>query len=131
MDTIKVVCGIIFKNDKVFICRRKPEKSLGGYWEFPGGKIEASETPEQSLERELNEELGMKVTVLEHFANNIHDYGNIKIELIAFKCRFIEANFQLTDHDLIEWIDAKDLSNIKLAPADIPIAKLVLKRIYD
>lgn len=53
MDLITVVCGIIFKDDLVLICRRKAEKSLGGYWEFPGGKIEDSESNEESLLRKL------------------------------------------------------------------------------
>ncbi|MGJ1538181.1 NUDIX domain-containing protein [Sphingobacterium multivorum] len=55
MDLITVVCGIIFKDDLVLICRRKAEKSLGGYWEFPGGKVEDGESNEESLLRELIE----------------------------------------------------------------------------
>ncbi len=128
MDTIKVVCGIIFKEDKVLICRRKSDKSLGGYWEFPGGKVEKGERYEESLNRELNEELGMKVDVYGIFATNMHKYETFTVELISYKCNFIEANFNLTDHDLIEWINVKDLVNWNLAPADIPIAnELILK----
>ncbi|MFM7683912.1 MAG: NUDIX domain-containing protein, partial [Bacteroidota bacterium] len=63
MDTIRVVCGVVFDNEKVFICRRKQGKSLAGYWEFPGGKIEGSESFEQALKRELNEELEMEVVI--------------------------------------------------------------------
>jgi 8-oxo-dGTP diphosphatase len=123
MDIIKVVCGIIFNDNKVFICRRKPEKSLGGYWEFPGGKIERGEKYELSLSRELIEELGMKVEVKEYFKTNIHAYEKLTIELIAYKCIFFDATFQLTDHDSFEWVLVKDLVNWNLAPADIPIAK--------
>ena len=123
MDIIKVVCGIIFNDNKVFICRRKPEKSLGGYWEFPGGKIEQGEKYEVSLSRELIEELGMKVEVKEYFKTNIHAYEKFTIELIAYKCIFFDATFQLTDHDSFEWVLVKDLVNWNLAPADIPIAK--------
>ncbi len=123
MDIIRVVCGIILQNEKVFICRRKPNKSLGGYWEFPGGKIEKGEKEEDSLIRELQEELGMSVEVLKHFKNLIHDYGNFKIELISYKCNFISSSFELTDHDAYEWINISELKKWKLAPADIPIAE--------
>ncbi len=123
METVKVVCGIIFNDNKVFICRRMPKKSLGGYWEFPGGKIEQGESNEASLTRELIEELGMSVEVKDYFKTNLHDYGKFIIELIAYKCNFIDANFRLTDHDKYEWVNVKDLSNWNLAPADIPIAK--------
>jgi 8-oxo-dGTP diphosphatase len=128
MDIIKVVCGVIFNENKVFICRRKPTKSLGGYWEFPGGKIENGETNELSLSRELLEELGMKVEIKNFFRTNIHDYGKFKIELISYKCNFIEANFELTDHDTFEWVNIENLNNWNLAPADIPIAnELILE----
>lgn len=123
MDIIKVVCGIIFNDNKVFICRRKPEKLLGGYWEFPGGKIEQGEKYDVSLSRELIEELGMKVEVKEYFKTNIHTYEKFTIELIAYKCIFSDATFQLTDHDSFEWVLVQDLVNWNLAPADIPIAK--------
>ena len=83
MGIIKVVCGIIFKENKIFICRRKSEKSLGGYWEFPGGKVEQGESNEASLSRELMEELGMKVEVNGFYIGNIHAYEKFTIELIA------------------------------------------------
>jgi 8-oxo-dGTP diphosphatase len=84
MDTIKVVCGIIYKDEKVFICKRKPHKSLGGYWEFPGGKVEAGEKYEDSLIRELKEELDMTVSVDSYFDTSIHAYEKFRIKLIAF-----------------------------------------------
>lgn len=122
MGLIKVVCGIIFNDGKVLICRRKPEKSLGGYWEFPGGKIEDGESDEVSLVRELIEELGMNVKVDHYFKTNIHAYEKFTIELVAYKCQFIDSNDKLIDHDVCEWINVKDLKKFNLAPADIPLA---------
>jgi 8-oxo-dGTP diphosphatase len=128
MATIKVVCGIVFNHKKVLICRRRSTKLLGGYWEFPGGKIEEGETDELSLSRELAEELGMKVEIRGFFITNTHDYGKFKIELIAYKCSFINADFKLVDHDAVRWINIKDLNKWNLAPADIPIAnELILE----
>jgi 8-oxo-dGTP diphosphatase len=128
MDIIKVACGLILKDNKIFICRRKPTKSLGGYWEFPGGKLEKEEKEEACLKRELQEELGMDVEVVSFFKNSVHNYGNFKIELIAYTCNFISSSFTLTDHDAFEWIETKDLMKWNLAPADVPIAEALMKQ---
>lgn len=123
MDIIKVVCGIIYKDNKILLCRRKQNKSLGGYWEFPGGKVEVGENFENALCRELLEEIGMRVNVNDYFASNIYKYEKVTIDLIAYKCDFIDASYNMTDHDAYEWINENELINWKLAPADIPIAR--------
>ena len=120
---INVVCGIISGNQKVLICKRKTGNSMGGYWEFPGGKIEANEPPNEALKRELEEELGMEVELRNHFTTVIHDYKYFVIKLIAIKCTFIKASFIMSDHDAYEWVEVRDLLNWRLADADIPIAK--------
>ncbi|MNT37567.1 CTP pyrophosphohydrolase [compost metagenome] len=128
MDLITVVCGIIFKDDLVLICRRKPEKSLGGYWEFPGGKVEDGESNEESLLRELIEELNLKVKIKQHFFDTVHQYDNGAIELISFICETENIASESTDHDQLEWVKISDLLNWKLAPADIPIAKELIQK---
>ncbi|AQW99529.1 (deoxy)nucleoside triphosphate pyrophosphohydrolase [Elizabethkingia anophelis] len=122
MGTIRVVCGVIFNEGRILLCRRKPEKPLGGYWEFPGGKIEVGETEEESLYRELQEELGIRVEIERYFKSVVHDYDGFTIELIAYICRSGQSVCVLTDHDEYEWVDKSELLNWKLAPADIPIA---------
>lgn len=126
MATIKVVCGIIFDKGKIFICRRKKGKSLEGFWEFPGGKIEDNEKHEDSLKRELIEELNMQVNIRGYFETSVHNYYDVNIELIAFTCDLIKWNNYLSDHDLFKWISPEEITNLKLAPADIPIAKKLL-----
>lgn len=123
MDTVSVVCGIIFKEDKILLCRRKTEKSLGGYWEFPGGKVEPNESETDALIRELKEELSIKVEIQKHFKTSHHKYERVQIELIAYLCKFIQTDFILTDHDDIKWVKKIELLSFNLAPADIPIAK--------
>jgi 8-oxo-dGTP diphosphatase len=125
MDIIKVVCGIIFKDDKIFISRRKPSKLLGGYWEFPGGKIENNESNEESLKRELIEELQMEVDNVEYFGSSQYDYEEFSIDLIAYTCNLRNWNFLLTDHDQYDWVRPDEILNRKLAPADIPFAKVL------
>ncbi|MNI15219.1 (deoxy)nucleoside triphosphate pyrophosphohydrolase [Sphingobacterium paramultivorum] len=127
MDLITVVCGIIFKDDLVLICRRKPEKSLGGYWEFPGGKVEDGESNEESLLRELIEELNLKVKIKQHFFDTVHQYDNGAIKLISFICETENIASESTDHDQLEWVKVSDLLDWKLAPADIPIAKKLIE----
>lgn len=129
MDTVRVVCGIIFKEDEILLCRRKPEKSLGGYWEFPGGKVEFGESESEALIRELREELAMQVEIGKHFKTIIHQYEDVKVELIAYYCRFIQADFILTDHDEIKWVEKRELLSFNLAPADVPIAEAIASMI--
>lgn len=125
---IKVVCGIIYKEDKVFIARKKKGKALAGYWEFPGGKIETDESPETALARELEEELGMAVSVGEFLGENIHQYPTQTIKLLAYNCIFIEATLNLTDHDQIKWVPPKELGKYQIAPADVPFISLAIEK---
>ena len=94
---------------------------LGGYWEFPGGKVESGEQNRKALERELREELGMHVEIQEFLNSYIHHYESFSINLIAFKCKFISATFDLVDHDAFKWVSLTQINNYALAAADIPI----------
>ncbi|MNE12918.1 CTP pyrophosphohydrolase [compost metagenome] len=116
MSIIKVVCGIIFKDHRVLICRRRPEISLGGYWEFPGGKVEESESYEESLLRELIEELNLKVEIKRHFFDTVHHHDKGAIELISFICSTSDTVVESTDHDQLEWVKVSDLLNCHLIP---------------
>jgi 8-oxo-dGTP diphosphatase len=122
---IKVICGIIYKGDEIFIGRRKKGKVMAGKWEFPGGKIEENESEPYALIRELKEELGMSVSVQEKLGSNIHEYNSFTINLVAYKCSFISATFNLTDHDKFDWVLPSELENYNLAEADIPLANLL------
>jgi len=124
----EVVCGIIYKEDKIFLARKKEGKALAGFWEFPGGKIEKNESPEEALERELNEELGMTVSVQGYLGSNLHQYSSIKIKLIAYNCLFIDATLNLIDHDEYKWVIPSDLMNYQIAPADIPLINLIIEK---
>src|ERR1043165_5515567 len=101
MKPVKEVCGVIWKEGQVFIARRKSGKSLAGFWEFPGGKLEENEEPESALLRELSEELGMQVKINKFLDSKIHHYESFSIELIAYTCEFVSASYHLTDHEEI------------------------------
>ncbi len=123
---IKVVCGIIYNDNKIFLCRKKPDKQFGGFWEFPGGKLELNEKPESALKRELYEEISMFVKTLNHYTTVVHKYENFTVELMAYKCEFIKADFKLTDHDKYEWMELHQIIDKKLAPADLSIVQKLM-----
>ena len=118
-----VTAAIIRKGSRVLIARRSPSKHLAGLWEFPGGKIEECETPEECLNRELKEELGITVNIDGFFMENVHQYGENTILLKAYNCNYISGEILLNDHDRIEWVEIMELENYQFAPADIPFIK--------
>ena len=127
MKIIEVVCGIIWNDGRVFIARRMPEKSMGGYWEFPGGKIEGNEDPETALKRELDEELGMKVNIKSYLSSHIHHYDSFTIKLKAYECEFVSSNFNLTDHDECCFVLPENLNKFNFASADLFFIDLINK----
>lgn len=126
---IDVVAGILENNKgEILIARKKKGKSLEGYWEFPGGKIEDGERPEETLTRELKEEMNIDVSVTEYVCESVYHYEKGTIRLIAYKGNITSGSIQLTDHDKYEWIDVHELKNYKLAPADIPIGEILINQ---
>ena len=122
MKIIKVVAAILQKEDKILIARKKQGKPLAGYFEFPGGKIQEGETPEESLIRELMEEMNIKIAVKEYIGESIYDYGNDKvISLLGYTAEIIDGEIKLSDHDRYEWVTLEQINNYKIAPADIPL----------
>lgn len=124
---IEVVAAILKKDNKILIARKKQGKSLAGYWEFPGGKIEKGETPEESLKRELMEEMNIKIEMLEYVGESIYDYGNnTVINLKGFLAEIIEGDITLIDHDKYLWVTVDEAKSYKLAPADIPLLEKLI-----
>ena len=122
---ITVTAAILKKDGLILAARRKPGSHLAGYWEFPGGKLEANETPEQCLARELEEEFNIQVTVGNFIGENTHDYGHKLICLMAYKVRWISGDFVLRDHDAVKWLRTDELGDLTWAPADVPLLDLI------
>lgn len=111
------------KSGMILLCRRGPGRKHAGLWEFPGGRVEAGETHQAALKRELHEELGIDAVVGEEAGRNAHVDPWAKIELVAFFVRSFTGTPQLRDHDAFKWVEARRLMEYELAPADIPIAR--------
>jgi 8-oxo-dGTP diphosphatase len=118
---IPVTAAIIEKDGLIFAARRGPKGDLAGYWEFPGGKIEMGETPEQCLQRELEEEFSIKCKIEHFICESIFDYGDKTVQLLGYRVHHITGEFKLTDHDNCCWLTVEKLSTLKWAPADIPL----------
>lgn len=127
MSTINVTAGVIMDKDKVLITRRAPKEKHAGGWEFPGGKIEAGETPEECLARELKEELNIEVLVGEFCTEVTHAYGNKHINLKAYYCTIVGGEIKVSVHDKYKWVRLMDLLGYDLLPADVPIARKVME----
>ncbi|WP_290225060.1 (deoxy)nucleoside triphosphate pyrophosphohydrolase [Corynebacterium confusum] len=127
MSVVIRVVGAVFRaEDKILACRKAPGKSLAGYWEFPGGKIEAGESPEEALAREIREELSVTAEVGSQVTTTTHDYDFATIELTTFWCTISAGTPQLSDHDEARWVTAAEVTELPWAPADVPALKLVV-----
>ena len=121
MKIIKVIAGLITDSNKYLIAKRNMKKSLGGLWEFPGGKIDDDETPKECLKRELKEELNIETVIGDFICSNTHDYGDFKIDLHLYEVKSFSGNIIKSEHEDIKWISKVEFDNYKFAPADIPI----------
>lgn len=120
---ITVSAAIITFNNQVLIAQRGENKSLANLWEFPGGKVEENESPEDCVVREIKEELNAKIKVQRYFATNEHHYEFGSIRLIAFLAELESGTISPTEHAAIEWVDISQLKNFQFAPADIPFVE--------
>lgn len=119
---IRVVAGLIEDDQgRLLACRRPEGKHLAGKWEFPGGKIEAGESPARALVRELQEELAVTVDVGKALTPVVHDYGRGPIELIPLRCRIASGCLHAREHSELRWCTAEELTRLDLAAADLPI----------
>jgi 8-oxo-dGTP diphosphatase len=111
-----VTAAVIFNHGKVLLARRAPGENGAGRWEFPGGKIEQGETPEQCLARELREEFGVRALIKDFIAESVYEYYTGSIRLLAYAAEIVAGNIQLSVHDDYAWVEIKDLLAYDLLP---------------
>ena len=118
-----VAAALVDVDGRVLIGKRRRGKQMEGLWEFPGGKVENGETPEESLIRELQEELNIKVTkpCLAPFVFTSHSYESFHLLMPLFLCRRWEGFVAAVEHEAIAWVRPDKLSDYPMPPADAPL----------
>lgn len=123
---IHVVGAVIVKDGKIFCAQRPKDKSLPGMWEFPGGKIEEKETPQEALKREILEEMNCEIKVEEKVEKTIYEYDFGIVHLTTFYCRLISGEPKLLEHIDSCWLLPEELPTLEWAPADIPAIEKII-----
>ena len=120
-------CALIDPDGRVLIAQRPADKQMGGLWEFPGGKMEPGEYPEQTLIRELREELGIEVkqACLAPFSFASHSYEAFHLLMPLYVCRRWEGTPHAKEHAELKWVRPKELANYPMPPADIPLVPML------
>ena len=124
---VEVVAGVILQEGRVLLSRRPAGTHLGGLWEFPGGKMEAGESPEAALARELEEELGIQVTVGEMVARVEHRYPERHVALRFFRCALRAGTPRPLEVAAIRWVPVEEVASLPLPPADAPVVQWLLQ----
>ncbi len=128
MSPLIVTAALLRKDSRILITKRPADKQQGGFWEFPGGKLQSNETPQQALQRELREELDLEVEVGAIFEVVYHRYDWGPVLMLVYECRPLSEvirNLEVADH---RWIAVEQLPEYDLLPADQPIVDKLLRQ---
>ena len=126
MKQIEVVAAIIRKGDKIFATQRGYGE-WKDWWEFPGGKMEVGETPEEALVREIREELSAEINVGELLTTVEYDYPAFHLKMHCYLCSLIGEALHLNEHEAARWLTKNELDSVKWLPADLGVIELLKK----
>lgn len=128
MKNIHVSAAIIMKDNKIFVTQRGYGE-FKDWWEFPGGKIEEGETPEECLKREIKEELKADINIDKYLCTIEYDYPNFHLKMECFICSLIDGHLELVEAEDAKFITNDQLDNIDFLPADLLVVKELKKSI--
>ena len=129
MKVVKVVAAIIAQEGKIFATQRGYGEFKDG-WEFPGGKIEEGETPQQALVREIQEELDTEVEVGDLLGTVEYDYPTFHLSMQCFLCRIKAGSLNLKEHEAARWLAEDELDSVDWLPADIEVLEWIRREIF-
>lgn len=127
MKEVKVVAAIIQDGDKSFTTQRGYGEFKDG-WEFPGGKIEQGETPQQALKREIKEELDTEITVGNLLTVVEYDYPKFHLSMQCFLCTITSGKLTLKEHEAAKWLTRDQLDSVAWLPADVEVVKALMRK---
>lgn len=130
MKTVRVVAAVIRKDDKIFATQRGYGEFKDG-WEFPGGKIEDGESPEQALVREIKEELDTDINVGELIDTIEYDYPNFHLSMDCFWCDIVNGGLELKEHEAAKWLTKENLYSVEWLPADVGLIEKIKEKMYN
>lgn len=123
---ITVTAGIIYYQDKILIAQRRKDKSLGGLWEFPGGKIEAGETCPQTLAREIQEEFDIKINVENYLMEHTFAYPDFDLKMYVYQAAWDgDGEIKICDHEQYAFVSIDEMANYTFAGADVPVIEFL------
>lgn len=125
MKTVRVVAALIVKENQVLSTQRGYGEFEGG-WEFPGGKIEAGESPQEALKREIKEELNLLISVGNKLLTVEYDYPSFHLSMDCFICFPLQDNFELLEHHQAKWLTENELYSVNWLPADEEIIQKII-----
>ena len=126
--SVNVVAAIIIKDGSLFATQRGYGE-WKDWWEFPGGKIEQGETPEEALVREIHEELSAEISVDEFLCTVEYDYPQFHLTMHCYLCSLMTDSLHLNEHEAARWLSKDELDSVKWLPADVKVVELLKSRI--
>jgi len=128
MKTVRVVAAVIRDNNRIFATQRGYGDLKGG-WEFPGGKIEKGETPQEALKREICEELDTEILVGELIDTIEFDYPTFHLSMDCFWCEVVKGNLVLKEHEATKWLNKNTIDEVEWLPADVTLIDVIKEKI--
>jgi ADP-ribose pyrophosphatase len=125
---LNVAAAVIKQENRILICQRARDDDFGLKWEFPGGKLEAGETPEQCIVREITEELGLDIRVIGILAVTRHNDGEQDVHFTFYEAEIVSGTIKLNVHETAVWAPLNTLDEYDFLKADRPVVNLLLER---